>query len=123
MFKMSRRIHATLDYGVSSLIAALPLALDLPDDGPVAQALKRHSSISGTLSALTDYERGVVRVVPYRVHLALEALAVGVLIFGGMQPGGNDRRHRWIPFLLSGVIAAIVLLSLPGANEPAEDAV
>lgn len=122
MVTVSRRIHATLDYAVSSLIAALPLALNLPEDGPIAQALKRHASISGTLSALTDYERGVVPVVPYRVHLAIEALAVGVLIVGGLQPGGKDRRYRWIPFVLAGVIAAILLLSLPGASEPAEDA-
>lgn len=121
MIKVSRRIHATLDYAVSSLIAALPLALNLPEDGPVAQALKRHASISGTVSALTDYERGMVRLVPYRVHLALDALAIGVLILGGLEPSGNDRRHRWIPFVLAGAIAAIVLLSLPGANEPAGD--
>lgn len=123
MLKLSRRIHATLDHVTSSAVSILPTALNLDDDDPVHRLLRRHGTISGSYSAVTDYEHGMLRILPYRLHLLLDAASIVVLVVGALATADQRTRYRWLPFLLAGAEAAIVVLSLPGLKEAEATAV
>lgn len=120
MFKISRRIHSTLDYATDSIVAALPVALNMDDDDPIRKVLHRHATLAAGYTALTNYERGMVKVLPYRVHLGLDAVSILLLIVGAFTSGSAGKRYRWLPLVLAGAEAGVLLLSLPGLKDAEE---
>jgi hypothetical protein len=76
---ISTKIHGVLDYagGVSSLAAPKLLS-----DRRAAALMGISAAGSLTTSAFTDYELGVRRKIPMRVHLLIDA-ATGSLLLGG----------------------------------------
>lgn len=79
MALISTKIHGVLDYagGVSSLAAPKLLS-----DRRAAALMGISGAGTLTTSALTDYELGVRRRIPMRVHLLIDA-ATGSLLLGG----------------------------------------
>lgn len=73
MKPISTRLHGLLDYSTAAALIALPRLLDWPS-GPT-QLLTASAVASLGYSLVTDYERGVVRLLPMRGHLALDALS------------------------------------------------
>jgi hypothetical protein len=97
------RVHGVVDYVTGPALAVAPEVLRL--NGGRASALAPRVAGAGTTaySALTDYELGARRLVPMRVHLALDALAGAALaatpwIAGSARQG---KRH-WLPHALVG---------------------
>jgi hypothetical protein len=87
---VTSKIHGFLDYMTGAQLQLVP---------------DRHLRIAGAIHAayslLTDYELGVVKVIPYRAHLLLDALwVVGVA-------AGGKRRH----FAVAAWEAAALLMS------------
>ena len=111
------KVHGALDYATGSVLAVAPELLGL--DGARASTLPpRLAGVATTaLSALTDYELGVRKIVPMRVHLLLDGvlglgLASAPWAFGSAREG---TRH-WLPHALVG--ANEVLLSLLTKMDP-----
>ena len=79
MALISTKIHGVLDYagGLSSLAAP-----KLIGDRRAAALMSISGAGTLTASALTDYELGVRRTIPMRVHLVIDA-ATGSLLLGG----------------------------------------
>lgn len=78
MTRIPTRVHGVLDYAYGAI------ALVLPSIGGFAHgAAGWIMSVAGAgvllLAVLTDYELGLVRVIPMRAHIALDCLAGGVL--------------------------------------------
>ena len=73
------RVHGVLDYLTAGVLIAAPSMLGLRKSG--AQTWLPMALGVGTIaySLLTDYELGLVRVIPMPVHLALDA-ANGALL-------------------------------------------
>jgi len=92
---ISPRIHGILDYAVAAALIAVPLALDFAASSVLAAVLSVTAGVGLTVySLLTDYSAGVRDLIPWRVHLTLDALAAGVLLaapfvfgFGGIARG------------------------------------
>jgi hypothetical protein len=78
MYKMSTKTHGLIDYLAAATFMALPKALGMK--GPAAYLLHGAGAGAALYSVFTNYERGLVRVLPMKAHLALDALSGGMLL-------------------------------------------
>lgn len=111
------RIHAYLiDYPVAIVLIAAPFVLKLGQSGPVAIWLSVVVGVAALLlAALTDHPTGLVRVIPYWLHLRVDR-AVGVVFVVApfaFKFAGPDALYYW-------VLAAAVLLTASVFNAPEE---
>ncbi len=113
---VTKTIHARLDYPVALALIALPFLLGLGTSHPLTLAISPVVGVAALLlTVFTDHHLGVVRVLPYRLHLAVD-LAVGVLFL--MLPfalgfTGLDAAYYW---LNGAAVAAVITLSKPEAE-------
>src|SRR5215467_6091159 len=68
---VTKSIHAYLiDYPVAIVLIAAPFVLNLGQSGPVAMWLSVVVGVAALLlPALTDHPTGLVRIIPYWLHL------------------------------------------------------
>ncbi len=112
---LSTRAHGMI--GSLAIAAALnaPALLRLEDVPASARALRLWGAGAIAVTALTDFELGVVRALPMPAHLALDALvgpALGAApwLLGSARAG---RRH-WLPHaLVGGTEFLLALLTKP----------
>ena len=77
MNKIPTTVHGILDYVVAGTLIALPRALGW---GERATRLLTGSALATVAYSLcTNYERGVVRALPMKGHLALDAVSGALL--------------------------------------------
>jgi hypothetical protein len=98
------RVHGVIDYLTSGTLLGAPELLRLRDVPSAALTLRLSGAKAAAYSLLTDYELGLVRVLPMPVHLALDAasgafLASSPWLFGFAK---NGTRY-WLPHALVGV--------------------
>jgi hypothetical protein len=110
-------MHAYLiDYPVAFALIAAPFVLKLGESGPVAMWLSVVTGVAALLlAALTDHPTGVVRIIPYWLHLWVDR-AVGVVFViapFAFKFVGLDAWYYW-------VLAAAVLLTTSVLNAPEE---
>ncbi len=103
------RTHGVLDYVVGALLIVVPYNLGFAD-GTVVQwvpQLLGLVAIGGAM--LTDYELGVVRVIPMPVHLGID-IASGVLLALSPWLFGFADRVFWphLAFGLFSVVASLI---------------
>ncbi|WP_085909072.1 SPW repeat domain-containing protein [Kiloniella majae] len=112
---ITKNIHAYLDYPVAISLIALPFILNLGSSHPVAMWLSVVTGVAAfILTLLTDHHLGIIRVLPYKLHLAVD-FAVGALF-------------ALIPFILSfnGIDAiyywanGLAVLVVVGLHKPEE---
>ena len=96
------RVHGMLDYGVGALLIVVPYLLGFAD-GTAAQWVPQFLGLVAIGGALmTDYELGVMRVIPMPVHLGID-IASGVLLAVSPWLFGFADRVFW-PHLVVGVM-------------------
>jgi hypothetical protein len=117
-------MHGMLDYATGATLVAAPAALGLGGT-PAGWILRGAGAGHAGYAALTRYELGVVKVLPYRAHLVLDAaaavgLAASPWIFGTARRGP---RH-WLPHVLLGVyeLGAVALSDPSGRGAGGADA-
>jgi len=78
---ISPKLHGALDYAVASVLVGVPLVLGFSVESVVA-AVMAVAAGAGLFvySLLTDYSAGLRAVIPFRVHLALDAIAAMALV-------------------------------------------
>lgn len=109
----TKTIHAYLDYPVAIALIVLPSLLNLGSVNPIAFWLSVVTGIAAfTLTLLTDHHLGVVRILPYKLHLAVD-FAVGVVFV--LAPfvlgfGGLEAAYYW---LIGGTVLAVVSMHKP----------
>lgn len=70
---VTKQIHAYLDYPVAFALIGLPFLLGLGESNPLALQLSVATGIAAfILTVLTDHQLGVIRVVPYKIHLLVD---------------------------------------------------
>lgn len=110
---VTKTIHAWLDYPVALALIALPFVLGLGDSHPLALVISPVVGVAAfLLTVFTDHHLGLVRVLPYKLHLAVD-LAVGLLFLAlplllGFE--GVDAAYYW---LNGGAVVAVISLSKP----------
>lgn len=116
---ISKSIHARIDYPVALALIALPFLLGLGSEQPLALAISPVAGVAALfLTVFTDHDLGVIRVLPYRFHQAVD-LAVGLLFLAvpfllGLT--GIDAAYYWV----NGA-AVVTVISLSKPEETAED--
>jgi hypothetical protein len=112
---ITKSIHAYLiDYPVAIVLMVAPFLLKLGHSGPVALWLSVVAGVAALLlPALTDHPTGLVRVIPYWLHLWVDrALGVVFIIAPfAFHFTGLDAWYYW-------VLAAAVLLTTSVLNAP-----
>jgi hypothetical protein len=113
---VTKTMHAYLDYPVALSLMILPFLLQLGGSNPLATWL---AVIAGgaalVLTIFTDHKLGIVRVIPYKAHVAVDFLVGVAFLLAPFLLGftGLDAWYYWI-----NAIAVIVVV---GLSEPSRD--
>ena len=115
---VTKTIHAYLDYPVALALMTLPFLLSLGGSHSLALWLAVATGVAAfILTLLTDHKLGMFRVLPYSVHLAVDALVGVVFVVAPIFLGftGIDAMFYWA----NG--AAVLLVVGLHKPEPATD--
>lgn len=92
---ISPRFHGLLDYAVAGALIGAPFLLDFSASSVAAGGISVAAGVALVIySLLTDYSAGIRNLIPWRVHLTLDAIAAAALLaapyvlgFGGLARG------------------------------------
>ena len=107
---VTKTIHAYLDYPVAITLMVMPFLLQLGSSHPLAKWLAVVTGVAAfILTLLTDHELGVIRVIPYSMHLMVDFLVGIVFLIAPFALGfsGLDAWYYWV-----NAIAVLVVVSL-----------
>ena len=105
---VTKTLHAYLDYPVALSLMFMPFVLGLGESHPLAFWLATGTGVAAfILTLLTDHKLGVIRVLPYSVHLAVDALVGIVFVLAPFALGfsGLDALY----YLANGAAVLIVV--------------
>jgi uncharacterized membrane protein len=114
---VTKNIHAYLiDYPVAVVLLIAPFVLKLGQSGPVAMWLSVVTGVAALgLPMLTDHPTGVIKIIPYSVHLWVDR-AVGIVFLGALFLFGFSGIAAWY----YGVLGVAVLLTTSVFNAPTQ---
>jgi len=95
---VTKTVHAWLDYPVALSLVATPFLLGLGRGNPLALWVSVATGIAAfILTLFTDHKTGVIRVLPYGLHLAVDRLVGGVFVAVPFVLGlqGLDAWYYW----------------------------
>ncbi len=99
---ISTRTHGVIDYLMGALLIVAPYLLGFAD-GTAAQWVPQILGVVAIGGALmTDYELGVMRVIPMPVHLGIDVASGALLALSPWLFGFSDR-VLW-PHLIVGIM-------------------
>ena len=103
-------LHGATDYSVGTTLMTVFPWLTGTEGTQAGKQIRAAGAIHAGYSTLTDYPLGVVKAIPYKAHLAIDAVgavALGALPFAtGQYKRG---RSQWLPHV---ALAAFELASL-----------
>ena len=110
---VTKTIHAYLDYPVAVALMGLPFVLGLGSSNPMALWLSVATGAAAfLLTLLTDHETGVIRVLPYSFHLAVD-LAVGIVFLAAPFALGFAGLDAWFYWANAAAVLTVVSLHKP----------
>ena len=119
---VTKSIHAYLDYPVAVALMGLPFVLALGSSHPLALWLSVATGAAAfLLTVLTDHETGIVRVLPYSFHLAVD-FAVGIVFLAAPFVLGFSGLDAWYYWANAAAVLTVVSLHKPetvAAGSPA----
>lgn len=95
---VTRQVHAYLDYPVAISLMATPVVLGLGASNPLAKWLSIVTGVAAlVLTLLTDHELGVIKVLPYWFHVAVDRLVGLTFVAAPFVFGftGLDAGYYW----------------------------
>ncbi|MBI0535910.1 hypothetical protein D9599_10035 [Roseomonas sp. KE2513] len=111
---VSTRTHGMIDYVAGIVIAASPWIFGFADGGSAQWIAVVIGLVLLASSLMTDYELGVVRVIPMPVHLGLDLVAGLLLAVSPWLFGFSG--YVWLPHLILGafeVMASLITRTTP----------
>lgn len=96
------RIHGFLDYGMGLLLILAPWIFGFADGGPETWVPVILGIGAIGYSLFTDYELGMVRVLPMATHLMLDIASGLVLAVSPWILGFAD--DVWVPHVILGIL-------------------
>ena len=91
-------LHGVTDYTVGAfLMTALPRAADI-EDTDAGRQIRIAGAIHAGYSTITNYPLGVLKLLPYKAHLALDAAGALALAATPFVTGQfREARSQWLP--------------------------
>jgi len=110
---VTKNIHALLDYPVALLLIAAPPLLGLGDSHPAALWLGVATGVAAlVLTLLTNHKLGLIRVLPYNFHVAVDGL-VGVTFVVAPFVFGFTGIDAWFYWANGAAVLTVVSLHKP----------
>jgi hypothetical protein len=106
------KVHGVIDYATSGALLAAPELFRLKEVRRSALAPRLAGAAATAYSAFTDYELGLVKALPMKAHLALDAAGGGLLAASPWALGYRRYGVRhWLPHTLVGLSELAVALA------------
>ena len=118
---VNKTLHAYLDYPVALALIVLPFLLGLGESNPMALWLSVVTGVAAfILTVLTDHHLGVIRVIPYSVHMAVDLIVGITFLIAPFVLGfsGLDAAFYW----LNGATVCVVIASHKSEKDAAMSA-
>ena len=116
---VTKTIHAYLDYPVALSLLVLPFILGVGLDNPWASWISPAAGVAVfILTLLTDHATGVIRVIPYWLHVVVDRL-VGVVFLIVPSVFGMKGLDMW--YYLANAVAVFIVTTVVNAPEPKTD--
>lgn len=122
---ITKQFHAYIDYPVAFALIGLPFLLGLGQVNPIAFYLSVATGVAAfLLTAVTDHETGIFKLVPYKFHLGVDLL-VGVVFVLAPFILGFEGLDAWFYWANGAAVLTVVGLhkgeaaDLPGASAAA----
>lgn len=110
---ITKDIHALLDYPVALMLMTAPFVLGLGESAPAARWLAVATGVAALiLTILTDHKLGLIRVLPYWVHVAVDGM-VGLAFLVAPFVLGFSGLDAWFYWANGMAVATVVLLNKP----------
>ena len=110
---VTRNMHAFLDYPVALSLMVLPFVLQLGSSNPLALWLAVATGAAAfILTFFTDHILGVIRVLPYSLHLAVD-LTVGVVFLLAPSVLGFTGIDAWYYWVNGAAVLIVIGLHKP----------
>ena len=96
---VTKTVHSYIDYPVAFSLMALPFVLGLGSTQPAAKWLSVGTGIAALLlTLLTDHQTGLIRVIPYSIHVAVDRLVGLTFLVAPFALGftGLDAVYYWV---------------------------
>jgi len=103
-------LHGVVDYMAGATLTTVLPKLTGVEGTRSAGQIRTAGAIHATYSTMTDYPLGIAKLIPFKVHLALDAigaLALGATPFVTGQY--KEGRRQWVPHV---ALCAFELMSL-----------
>jgi hypothetical protein len=112
MFRIiPRPVHAATDYLYAAALVAAPSLVGFEEDGQAVLAARALAGTTVAASLCTRYELGLLRVIPFNVHLMLDLLAALPTLAMPWVLGFSDNtkaRNTFIGFALFEMVAVLL---------------
>ncbi len=105
---LSREQHGAVDWAYIPAVAAAPAAVGFDADSVPAQLARALSAGVLLSTLLTRAEWGVVRVIPFRVHLGLDAAVSALAVAAPWLFGFAEDARARNTFVAIGVAGLVV---------------
>jgi hypothetical protein len=103
-------LHGVVDYTAAATLTTVLPKLARIEGTPSARQIRTAGAIHAAYSTMTDYPLGLVKAIPYRAHLAIDAIGALALALTPFVTGQWKRgRKQWVPHV---ALAAFELGSL-----------
>jgi hypothetical protein len=91
-------LHGVTDYSVGAfLLTAFPKVADI-EGTRSARQIRTAAAIHAGYSTITDYPLGIVKILPFRAHLAIDAIGALALAATPFVTGQyKEGRKQWVP--------------------------
>jgi hypothetical protein len=113
---ISTRIHGVIDY--TWAVAASSLAGRMNGATSTARLLRGAANAATASALVTNYENGVLRVLPMKGHLAIDAAICSALIASPLFLPASERRFSAAPVLFG--VAGLIVGMLTETRSPTE---
>ena len=105
---ITKEMHAYLDYPVAIALMALPYFLNLSAIHPLAFWLSFVTGCAAfVLTVLTDHHLGFIRILPYKLHLAVDGLVGVAFVAAPFILGFSDLAFTY--YLVIGITVLLVV--------------
>lgn len=116
---VTKTIHAYLDYPVAISLLVLPFLLGLGMSHPLAQWLAVGTGVAAfVLTIFTDHQLGIIRLLPYSFHVAVDFI-VGLVFIIAPFIFGFSGIDAWYYWLNGAAVLIVVGLQRPEDMRPA----